>query len=343
MSLSRRTFVTDATTLGLLSALMPEFAAAQAAAPQAPTDDTPHDSFDFWNGFFDSVNPFLSVDGKPVKPRGAKDQLPDPAAETQYLHYKADTKKLRYATDIAKDELLSHDGDVSISIALSQYRPGSGDSNLRPSQLRVDTTQIHPMMNILSPLAWTSIASLTPNRNTAKIPPLDQLGFHSPQATQGSSNILLTKGAGKLAVNISKAAETSVFVKMINIIATAAKLTFPLASIPAISVPALSAFSMLLADWEDRTKFLLAGNLTTAVATQQAYNDNDLPAHHIGLLSGDYLMIPQRHVAELAKKKPAESGLIARLFGEQGSGSEPAAAKPRGECSPRRYLRHHAP
>ena len=103
-----------------------------------------------------------------------------------------------------------------------------------------------------------------------------------------------------LAVNISKASETSLFVKALNIIMSGAKIAAPLVSLPAISVPALNAFTQVLSDWENRTKFLLNGNLTTAVATQHALEDTELPARHIGLLSGDYLMIPHRHVADLA-------------------------------------------
>lgn len=304
MTISRRSFVADASMLGLLTALMPELAAAQDAAPQAATDDTPHDSYDFWNGFFDSVNPYSHNYGQKAATRGPKDQLPDPAAETQYLHYKTDTKRLRYATDIGKDELLDHDGDVAVNISLSQYRPstGNGDAAIRASQLRIDTTQIHPYMNIIAPLAWTAIASLEPNK-AGKVS-LDQLGFRTPQATQGTSKILLTQGTGKLAVNISKAATTSVFVKALNIIMQGAKIVAPLVTLPAISVPALSAFTEALSYWEDRTKFIMAGNLTTAVATQQAVSDPEREARYIGLLSGDYLMLPQKHTEDLAKELP---------------------------------------
>ena len=179
MPVSRRRFVTDASTLGLLTALLPKLAAAQTAGAQASAEDTPHDSYQFWNGFFDSVNPYSPNYGQKAAARGPGDQLPDPAAMTQYLHYKTDEKRLRYADHVDKDELLNYDGDVAISIALSQYRPGSGDSNLRASQLRVDTTQVYPLMNVLAPLAWTSIASLTPEKKTGKIPSLDQLGFHT--------------------------------------------------------------------------------------------------------------------------------------------------------------------
>jgi uncharacterized membrane protein YgcG len=304
MTLSRRRFVADASYLGLLIALLPELAAAQGAAAQVSTDDTPHDSYDFWNGFFDSVNPLSQNYGSKAATRGPADQLPDPAAETQYLHYSDTGKRLRYATDVEKEELLDHDGDVSVSIALSQYRPSTanGESGIRAAQLRVDTTQIHPYMNIIAPLAWTAIASLEPSK-AGKVS-LDQLGFKNPQAQQGTSKILLTQGTGKLAVNISKAASTSVFVKALNIIMQGAKIAAPLVTLPAISVPALSAFTEALSYWEDRTRFIMAGNLTTAVATQQAMSDPEREARYIGLLSGDYLMLPQKHTDELAKELP---------------------------------------
>jgi hypothetical protein len=315
MTLSRRQFVADASMLGMLIALMPELAAAQNAASQAAPDDTPHDSYDFWNGFFDSVNPSSRNYGNKAATRGPADQLPDPAAETQYLHYKTDTKRLRYATDISRDELLSHDGDVSVSIALSQYQPAAGntETSTRPVQLRVDTTQIHPYMNILAPMAWTAIASLEPTK-AGKVS-LDMLGFQNPQAQQGTSKILLTQGAGKLAVNVSKAASNSVFVKALNVIMEGAKVVAPMVTLPAISVPALSVFSEALSYWEDRTRFVMAGNLTPVVATQQAFTDPDREDRYIGLLSGDYLMVPQKHTDELAKQLPnldLEQGYLVR-------------------------------
>jgi hypothetical protein len=49
----------------------------------------------------------------------------------------------------------------------------------------------------------------------------------------------------------------------------------------------------------------MAGNLTTAVATQQALNDPDREDRYIGLVSGDYLMVPQKHTEELAKALPS--------------------------------------
>lgn len=302
MTLSRRNFLTDASALGLLTTLLPEISKAQKASMPVPTEELPHDSYDFWNGFFDSVNPMSPNYGDKKATRGPEDQLPDPHARTQYLHYSAEKKRLRYASDIEKEELLDHDGDVAVSIMLSQFRPGEGEADQRPSQLRVDTTQIHPFMNIVAPLAWTAIASITPNK-AGKVS-LDELGFKSAQSTQGSGKILLTQGTGKMAVNISKAASTSFFVKALNVMLKGMKTIAPIVTFPAVSVPALSAFSEALSYWEDRTRFIMSGNLTTAVATQQAMNDPDREARYIGLASGDYLMVPQRHVEELAKALP---------------------------------------
>lgn len=302
MTLSRRLFVTDASALGLLAALLPQMAAAQNAPAQASAEDLPHDSYDFWNGFFDSVNPYSQNYGNKAATRGPSDQLPDPQAQTQYLHYSTDKKKLRYASDIGKEELLDHDGDVSVNIAIAQYRPGAGEANLKASQLRIDTTQISPLLNVATPLAWAAIASISPN--TAGKISLDDMGFHSLQATQGTSKILLTKGAGKMSVNISRAGQQSFFIKALNIMMEGAKAVAPMVSLPAISVPALSTFTEALSYWEDRTKFLMSGNLTSAVATQQALDDPERAPHYIGLVPGDYLMVPLRHVDELAKALP---------------------------------------
>lgn len=302
MSISRRNFLADASMLGLMSALLPELAAAQTESSQISAEDLPHDSYDFWNGFFDSVNPNSSTYGNKAASRGPEDQLPDPAAQTQYLHYDTNRKRLRYASDIEKQELLDHDGDVSVNIALAQFRPANGELSQHPSQFRVDTTQIKPIMGIVAPLAWSAIASLNPNK--AGQVSMDQLGFKSPQAMQGTNRILLTGGTGKVAVNISKAAQASAFVKVLNVMIAGAKIATPILGIPAISVPALSSFTEALSYWEDRTRFIMSGNLTTAVATQQAMDDPDREPSYIGLTSGDYLMVPQRHVDELSKALP---------------------------------------
>ena len=298
MPLSRRTFSGNALALAFASALFQaDCALAEAEVSSA---EAPHDAYEFWNGFFDSVNT-----ANPDYQKGARAGtagLADPAAETQYLHYKADAKQLRYATDIGQSELLDHDGDVSVSIQLSKFRPGSGTDKTKSQQLRIDATQTHAYMNLLSPLAWTAIASLKPNF-AGKVS-LDDLGFKSDQATSATSNILLTKGTGKLAVNVSQPPNDTQFVRILKVMITGAKLVAPMVVLPAVSVPALSAFSEAFGYWEDRTRFVMNGNLTTAVATQQALADPTREDSYIGLLNGDYVMVAKRDTQQLGTALP---------------------------------------
>ncbi|MFZ1012024.1 MAG: hypothetical protein WAN28_01685 [Terracidiphilus sp.] len=304
MSVSRRSFVGNGLAIGVLSSLLPPEAAralTQEAAAAASPEEAPHDSFDFWSGFYDSVNPQSASYG--TAGRGATGGLPDPSLQTQYLHYMSDQSKLRYATDITKEELLDHDGDVAVSVSLSQFRPGTADQKDQASQLRVDATQTSPLMNLFAPLAWTAIASLMPDKG-GKIPSLDQLGFKSDQATSSTSHILLTGGTGKLAVNISRAPNDSGFLKVLKVMITGLKMAAPLVTLPAISVPALNAFSEAFAYWEDRTRFIMNGNLVHAIATQQAMANPERSPTYIGIVSGDYVMVPQKHTDELASELP---------------------------------------
>jgi hypothetical protein len=75
MPLSRRTFSGNALALAFASALFDLSAAARADVSSA---EAPHDAYEFWNGFFDSVNT-LSPDYKKGARAGSAG-LADPAA-----------------------------------------------------------------------------------------------------------------------------------------------------------------------------------------------------------------------------------------------------------------------
>jgi len=304
MTVSRRSFLGRAAVMGMLaSVLTPEqmHALEQADASEASVQELPHDSPQFWGGFYDSVNPKSATYGQATR---AADSLADPKLETQYLHYLSDKKKLRYATSIGKDELLNHDGDVSVSISMNQFRASSADQkNKNASQLRIDTTQNYPFMNILAPLAWTAMASLQPN-NAGKLPTLDQLHFKSDQVMNSSSHILLTQGSGKVAVNVSQAPRNSGFIKVLGVMISAAKLAAPLVTLPAVSVPAMSAFSEAFSYWEDRTQFLLNGNLVNVCATQQSMDDPNVRPPYIGLIPGDYVVVAKKDTDALEAAMP---------------------------------------
>ena len=164
--------------------------------------------------------------------------LADPAAETQYLHYKADVQTASLCHRHCPERVAGPRRRCHRRHSALQFRPGSGTDKSKNQQLRIDATQTHAYMNLLAPLAWTAIASLKPNV-AGKIS-LDDLGFKSDQATSATSNILLTKGTGKLAVNVSQPPNDTQFVKILKVIITGAKLVAPMVVLPAVSVPALS-------------------------------------------------------------------------------------------------------
>ncbi len=298
MTCSRRNVLTNAAALGVMAAfLKPEqlLALQQTPATSADVDSLPHDSPAFWSGFFDVATQ------KNATARGA-DSLADEALETQYLHFHTDDRKLRYATAIHKDELLDHDGDTAISILLNQFHSPKDDKSqhTNASQLRVDVTQNHPIMNILAPLAWTSLASIAPDK-AGKMPTLDQLHFKSDQVMNASSHILLTKGSGKLAVNISRAPKDSNFHKVLAVMIAGAKMAAPYIALPAVSVPAMAAFSEAFSYWENRTQFLINGNLTNVASTRSAAEDEEMRAPLIGLVPGDYLIVAKKDTDLLDK------------------------------------------
>lgn len=303
MPVSRRRFVGNASAIAMLASLLSPDAAAELfsqaqQAPESAQENAPHDAYDYWSGFFDSVNPEVPASQK----RDVGSQpMPDPERVTQYYNFSTENRALRYASAIKKEELLDHDGDVAATISLSQFRPGTDDQKVSTTQLRVDATQVHPLMNLFSPLAWTAIAAIKPTAG-GKLPTLDQLGFKSEDVTNATSHILLTKGTGTMAVNISRAPNDSQFLKFLDGMLKVVKIAAPLVAIPAISVPALSTFSEAFGYWENRTRFLMNGQLTRTVATQQALDDKERPDVYFGLVSGDYVMVPSKHTDELEKE-----------------------------------------
>jgi hypothetical protein len=297
MSISRRTFSGNALALAFASALLNP-GAARASSGEVSSEEAPHDAYAFWNGFFDSVN--RGEPGYHAGARAGSTGLADPKVETQYLHYKEDAKKLRYANVITPDELMDHEGDVALSIELSQFMPAdrTNPSN-QQHQWRIDATQTHAYMNLLAPLAWTAIASIKPTLGN-KMPSLETLGFKSDQAMSATKNILLTQGTGKLAVNVSLPPNDSQFLKVLKIMISGARMAAPLLVLPAVSVPAMSAFSEAFGYWEDRTRFVMNGNLTTAVATKQAFKDPERSDTYLGLLNGDYVMVGKQDTQALS-------------------------------------------
>jgi hypothetical protein len=281
-----------------------------AQAPGASTSGAPGTpdfrSLDFWGTFFDSVNP------SKANSRGHHKNGLFREKEVRYLYYSS--AGLKYTDQIEKKDLADFAGDVSVNISLSQLHLSQEDQDafrrLKSSQLRLDCVQTKPFMNILPPLAWTALASLYPNK-AGHLPSLSELGFHTPNASGGVTKVILPGGTGKMAMNISMMKRDSVLHTVLQDMAKGAKILTPFLGLPAISVPALQAFTDIFSLLEERTLFLMNSPLLPVVATQQAVDDPELPAGYVPLVNGDYLLLP-------ASQAPALKDKLAQLEIRQG-------------------------
>jgi hypothetical protein len=286
MSIDRRSFFDQIFAAAALSGLMGGDATAQT--PTTPPPGT-HDSISFWNQLYESQ-------------RGGPPKLAAPEREVRFLYH--GSKGLGYTSDIPKTSLLDHPGDVAVTINLGQFRPSRTDQTafrqLQSSSLRVDCVQTRPMMNLFAPLAWASLASLFPDKQ-GKLPSLQTLGFQAANSNAPENKVTLPGGMGKMAVNISTVRKESIVHKILTEAQTIAGITAPFFAFPAISIPALKAFTTIYSALEQHTAFLLNSPLTMAIATQQALDDETRTPQYLPLVTGDYVLVPQAHVDELGK------------------------------------------
>lgn len=293
---SRRTFFEEVLTAGGLSGLLA--ARAIAGAPQDSSDASLIDASGFWGTFYDSVDP--------RKGRGRHGILGRPAVENKdvrYLYY--DTAGLRYTDQLKPKDLLDHNGDVAVSIALGQFRPGNADAKsikeLTSAQLRVDCVQTKSFMNILAPAAWVALASLYTNK-AGKLPSLQTLGFQQPNLLSGDNKVILPGGLGKFAVNVSSMTKESPLHKILRDGVKIAGIASPLVGFPAVSVAAMQAFTTIYSLLEERASFIMSSPLMDAAATQYALKDPSFPPTFVPLKDGQYVMVPLAQTTDLASK-----------------------------------------
>jgi len=313
MSVTRRNFLEELMAAGFLTGAAstsgfsrtaiesllnsePEMQGAKGSGP-ANSPDGQHDAGEFWNSFFDSVGP--------QKKGGPKPSLEAQDRKVQYLHY--GQNGLRYLNDVKPDELLDYDGDVTVSAALGQYRPGADDhallQNMKSSQLRVDFVQTKSFMNVLAPMAWAALAVFAHDK-PGKLPSLEQLGYKAPNYVNGIQRVLLPGGTGKFAVNVSTLKPESSLHKILKIVVPIATAVAPVLNLPGLCVPVLKTVTQLFLgpDSERRTTFLLNSLPAQWTATQQARQDPDLEVENLPLVAGNYVMVPQAHAEELGKE-----------------------------------------
>ena len=285
MDMNRRDLLTSAGAFALLA-----HAADPRAFAQAVSNSPSHavDVSDYWTRFYDDT-----------AGRGA-DALPDKKRKTVYVHTTNAGQPLVYADTLPTTVLPVIKGDAVAKLAISQYRPGHGDVSTDVSHLRIDASQTFDFMNIIAPVSWAVIASITPDPQLSKIPPIDQFGFNTQPSTDGANikQITLPSGVGKLSVNVTRPANPE-FTKIVKSSSQAVTAVLPMLVLPAISVPAIRVFSVLFGKWQSHASVVMNGSLQPVIATSELAPDLPMPQDPMPFKTGYYVMFPKAHQDEL--------------------------------------------
>ncbi len=265
------------------------------AAQMQPTHAV--DVAGYWSNFYNDT----------VATKGAnKAALANEKRKTVYLQAADSGKPIVYAENIPRTTLPAITGDVTVKMAVSQYRPGHGDISTDVSHIRIDATQTFDYMNLVAPLSWALLASLTPDKGTSKLPTLDSIGLNDLSKQQTGTNLhemTLPAGVGKLAVNVTKPSNP-VFAEIIKTSSKLVTAGLSMMVLPAISVPAISIFTELLGKWQGHATVIMNGNLTPVIATSVTPENVPMPQDPMSLPSGYYVMVPKEHQDELNSELP---------------------------------------
>jgi hypothetical protein len=303
--MDRRSFFSNMMAAAAFSGLLNEvispkelFAAVEEAAD---TPDSAHQQF--WNGFFDDVDPTK------IHATGARGPGGEPIAQPlpthiedsklpRFFHYD-DSNGLRFAENIGRGELPKMDGAAVVSMSVSGFRPSDTDNkkigDSSSAQLQLHATQTTPMAQYIAPLAWASLASIFGRKEATKLPTVDQLNFvgeDGSTGTSGNNRILLPGAEGKLALNLTLPDKHSLLHKVISYGLQGLGAAAPLVSLPAISVPAIKAFTSFYNILVQNAGFIINSPLKDVVASYDAVDSGNMHADALKLLTGQYLIVP---------------------------------------------------
>lgn len=315
MTTNRRTFLQETLLSGGLAGLIASnpkgalsehlLSLAEQIAP-ADTSSGLHDSRSFWDSFGAAADSSGSAAPGGVHGRGlirkssADTGAGDLDRQIDFFHY-TKNKTLVYANTIEAKDMLDHVGDITASVNVSGFRLAGEDRDqfdkLQSAQLRLDVLQNKSLMNILDPMAWTSLAALFPDKS-GKLPPMQDLSFDPATTWEKMQKIVLPGGVGKWAVNLSMAHKESQFVSIMKTMTTEVNRFAPVLGLPAISMTALKGFCTLYGAFEQRTTFLLNSFPQLAFATQAAREESQTGSG-LNLVSGDYILVPHAYTSQL--------------------------------------------
>jgi hypothetical protein len=256
----------------------------------------------FWNDFFDDVDPTkphavgargpggAPID-QPVSSHLEQDKLP------RFFHYD-DSNGLRFAEKIDRIELPKMIGAAVVSMSVSGFHASEADSkkigDASGAQLQLHATQTKAIAEFIAPLAWASLASVFSDK-AKKLPTVGELNFTDEDGstgTSGNNRILLPDSEGKLALNLTVPDKNSLLHKVISYGLKGAGLAAPLVSLPAISVPAIKAFTSFYQTLVQRAGFIINSPLKDVVASYNAVDSGNMHADALRLLTGQYVIVP---------------------------------------------------
>jgi len=306
---SRRDFFKDVlltTSLGGLLSARPELAQALASELATDSDAPPlgeHDSKNFWSNFVTEGQTPSGVHGRGLfGSHKATTGAADVNRQIDWIHYDAD-KGLRFPSAIQDEELLEYpaETDINASVNVGGFRMAGEDQQkfekLQSAQLRIDVLQRKSLLNLLDPMAWTSLAALYPDK-AGQLPPLQNLSFDPGSTWEKMQKIILPGGSGQIAVNVSMAHKESTFVSVLKTINSEVGRFAPVLGLPQISTTALNSFCTLYGSLEQRTTFLLNGFPQPAYTTRGARADAG-PSQGFNLIPGDYILVPHVYADQL--------------------------------------------
>jgi hypothetical protein len=295
---TRRSFFHDLTLLSALAAAIAGESGAQEPAAKKTQE--------FWDAYFDEAE---RTDNRPR--RDAAATTLDPGKLPNFLQ--GTNQGLRYSSDIATSELMEPpppEKDVVLTVTPGIFRPSTDDHSSiqksRGSQVRVDWFQKQPIMNLVSPMAWSGLAAWSPThidpatkkRTTAPIPPaLTNMNFHDPNAPDAPANnqVILMGGSGKMAVNVTAVRHNDKVDAALKASVDYSSIVAPYFGFAPLAIPALRAFTQLLGYLYHREAILLNSVPVNIVATKDA-GANDGSPNRIKMVTGQYLVVPDEHL-----------------------------------------------
>jgi hypothetical protein len=314
--MDRRNFFTSVMSAAAFSGILGEIVSPRElmAAVEAAADASSTQHAEFWGGFFDDVDPTKPHATMTRGPGG--EATPEPIPEhvqdeklPRFFHY-ADKTGLRYAEKIDREELPKMDGAAVVSVSVSGFHSSQEDEHkigdATSAQLALHATQTTPMAQYIAPLAWASLASIfARSASVAKLPTIEQLNAATPDGsggTSGNNRILLPKAEGKMALNLTLPDKHALLHKIISMGLQGAQLAAPLVTLPAISVPAIKAFTSFYNILVQNAGFIINSPLKDVVASYDAVDSGNMHSDALKLITGEYVIVPSHSTAALSSQ-----------------------------------------